>query len=449
VKKEGLLLLYKTSWGIKLINSIGKKYKKTIKILGYVSVCIGFLLMAVMVYLFGKILWVYIFSPEIVRTIKIPPIMPLIPYLPKVFNLDFLPPFYFIYWIIIIAIIAIPHELAHGIYSAFNKVRIKKTGFGFFPYFLPVFLAAFVEPDEKQMSKKSKFSQMSILSAGTFANILVAILFFFVLWIFFSLCFTPVGVVFDGYASSVVNVSEISMINNISIEDTSYENLLDAMEEDINEVRVSDKSFFINKELFETDTNKQLYENGILLLYEDSPAFRAGIKGVISEINEIKISSKEELGEIILSQSPGDTINISAFDGEEYQNYEIVLEENPENNSIAWLGIGFINREGQGLIGRVVSFVGFFKDPYVYYKPNFEFALFIYNLLWWIILISFSVALINMLPIGIFDGGRFFFLAIAAITGNEKFAKKAFVYLTYLFLLLLAVIMFFWFRSFL
>ena len=84
-----------------------------------------------------------------------------------------------------------------------------------------------------------------------------------------------------------------------------------------------------------------------------------------------------------------------------------------------------------------------------YYKPNFEFALFIYNLLWWIILISFSVALINMLPIGIFDGGRFFFLAIAAITGNEKFAKKAFVYLTYLFLLLLAVIMFFWFRSFL
>ena len=78
-----------------------------------------------MVYLFIRILWVYLFSPEIVRAIKVPPIMPLIPYLPRVFNLDFLPPFYFIYWIIIIAIIAIPHEFAHGIYSAYNKVKIK------------------------------------------------------------------------------------------------------------------------------------------------------------------------------------------------------------------------------------------------------------------------------------------------------------------------------------
>ena len=129
LKKEGWLLLYKASWGIKLINYIGKKYKKTLRVLSYISIIIGFFLMAIMVYLFGKILWVYLFSPEIVRTIKIPPIMPLIPYLPRVFNLDFLPPFYFIYWIIIIAIIAIPHELAHGIYSAYNKVKIKKTGF--------------------------------------------------------------------------------------------------------------------------------------------------------------------------------------------------------------------------------------------------------------------------------------------------------------------------------
>src|SRR4030042_3502546 len=110
LKKEGLLLLYKSDWGIKLIERIGKKYPRTIKILSYLSIILGYLLMITIVYLFVKIVMVYVFNPEIVRAIKIPPIMPLIPYLPSIFKLNFLPPFYFIYWVIIIAIIAIPHE---------------------------------------------------------------------------------------------------------------------------------------------------------------------------------------------------------------------------------------------------------------------------------------------------------------------------------------------------
>ena len=448
LKREGLLLLYKTSWGIKLINRIGKKYKKTLKVLSYISIVMGFFLMIIMVYLFGKILWVYFFSPEIVRTIKIPPIMPLIPYLPEVFKLTFLPPFYFIYWIIIIAIIAIPHELAHGIYAAYSKVKIKTTGFGFFPYFLPIFLAAFVEPDEKQMSKKKKFNQMAILSAGTFANVLTAIFFLVILWGFFSICFVPAGVVFDGYANSIVNLSEVSRVNNVNINNVTYENLLDNMDEEINEIKIGNQNFLINKTVFEN--NKDRFDNQELaILLYDSPAFRASMAGAISEINGVKINSKEKLEQELLSKSPGENISIKVFDGEEYKDYEIILEKHPNKEGMAWLGIGFIDRTGGGIIGKVVSIVGFFKDPYVHYQPKFEFALFIYNLLWWIILISFSVALINMLPIGLFDGGRFFFLTIAAITGSERIAKKAFVYVTYLFLFLLLVIMLLWVRSFL
>lgn len=177
LKKEGLLFLYKTRLGVKIIDKIGNKYKRLLNVLGYISIILGFLLMASVLYLFGKIVWIYIFQSEIVRAIKIPPIMPLIPYLPQLFKIDFLPPFYFIYWIIIIAIVAISHEFSHGIFAANKKVKIKSTGFGFFPFFLPVFLAAFVELDEKRMEKKKILSQMTILSAGTFANILIAILF--------------------------------------------------------------------------------------------------------------------------------------------------------------------------------------------------------------------------------------------------------------------------------
>ncbi|MCK4647812.1 hypothetical protein KAT24_02695, partial [Candidatus Pacearchaeota archaeon] len=99
LKKEGLLLLYRASWGIKLINNIGKRFRKTLNILSYFVIGLGYLLMGTMIYLFGKIVWIYVINPEIVRAIKIPPIMPLIPYLPQIFKLDFLPPFYFTYWI--------------------------------------------------------------------------------------------------------------------------------------------------------------------------------------------------------------------------------------------------------------------------------------------------------------------------------------------------------------
>ncbi|GAJ11012.1 unnamed protein product, partial [marine sediment metagenome] len=120
LKKEGLLFLYRTSWGIKLINKVGKKYKKTLNFLSYISIGTGYLLMIGILYLVGKIIYLYVAYPQIVRAIKVPPIMPLLPYIDKIVPNLGLPPFYFTYWIIIIAIIAITHEFAHGIFAALN-----------------------------------------------------------------------------------------------------------------------------------------------------------------------------------------------------------------------------------------------------------------------------------------------------------------------------------------
>ena len=149
-----MLLLYKTNWGVKLIHRIGEKYQKTLKVLSYISIGLGYILMVCVLYLIGKIVWIYTTQGAFVKAIEIPPIMPLIPYLPQIFKLSFLPPFYFTYWIIIIAVIAITHEFSHGIFAARKKVKIKSTGFGFFPFFLPIFLAAFVELDEKRNGKE-------------------------------------------------------------------------------------------------------------------------------------------------------------------------------------------------------------------------------------------------------------------------------------------------------
>ena len=100
LQREGLLILYRTNWGIKLIEKVGKENPKTMKFLSYVVIMMGYLLMGFGIYFVGKIVWMYITRMDIVSAVKVPPIMPLIPYLPQMFELNWLPDFYFIYWII-------------------------------------------------------------------------------------------------------------------------------------------------------------------------------------------------------------------------------------------------------------------------------------------------------------------------------------------------------------
>jgi membrane-associated protease RseP (regulator of RpoE activity) len=442
LKKEGLLWLYKTGAGIKVINRIGEKYKKTLNVLSYISICLGFLLMAIVLYFFGRIVWLYVFHSEITNLVKIPPIMPLLPYLPQVFKLSYLPPFYFIYWILIIAIVAISHEFSHGIFARNKNVKIKSTGFGFFPFFFPVFLAAFVELDEKNMEKKKISHQMAILSAGTFANTIIAFLSLGILILFFYLAFTPSGVVFDGYTYSAIGISAITSVNNISVNNVSYNQLLSMTNiSGLSEIKANGTDYLASETFLESQGNNQA---GYLFLYDDAPAVKANLSNTIIKINGVPVDSRIKLGQEIMKYSPGQKITVTGLEGDAYRDYYIVLAQNPQNKSLPYLGVGFLNREGSGILNKIVSTFSSFRNPNVYYASNFDAAEFIYDFLWWLVMISFSVALVNMLPVGIFDGGRFFYLAILAVTKKEEVAKKTFKAITYLFLFLLAVIMVFW-----
>jgi membrane-associated protease RseP (regulator of RpoE activity) len=435
VKKEGLFFLYKANWGIKLINYVGNKYKRTIKALSYVSVVLGYLLTAGILYLFYTIVKIYLLHPEVVSQIKVPPIMPLVPYIDKF--VTFLPPFYFTYWIVIIALIAIPHEFSHGIFAAYNKVKIKKTGFGFFPFFLPVFLAAFVELDEKVMVKRKNFSQRAILAAGTFANVITAIIAFALLAIFFSLSFSPSGIAFDTYTNTPVLVSSITMINNISVTNPNFEDVMKySKNATFNFIEANGKSYVGIKGYNEDKT--------LIALYDNAPAINSGLNGPIMEIDGIKINSIEKLSEELGKKTPGQTVIVKAKSKEGIKDFEIKLGENPEKPGKAWLGVGFIQQDNSRLITKIVNAVSSFKKPNIYYEPRFEIALFVYNLLWWLVLISIGVALMNMLPMGVFDGGRFFYLTVLAITGKESWARKSFKFMTMLFLFILFALMAIW-----
>ena len=87
-----------------------------------------------------------------------------------------------------------------------------------------------------------------------------------------------------------------------------------------------------------------------------------------------------------------------------------------------------------------------FKESSTYYTTTWDgdFVYFIYHLLWWVMLINLLVALFNMMPLGILDGGKFFYLGVWGIFGSEKVARVAYKIATYLILAMFALMMIFW-----
>jgi len=412
---------------MKTIDHIGGKYKKLLHGLKYVIVTVGYLLMAGILYLIGQSAWIYLrHAKEITSVISAPPIAPLIPYFPRIFGMQSLfPPFYFTYFLLALIIVAVVHEFSHGIYMKLFKIKIKSTGF----VFLGPLLGAFVEQDDKQMVKKKNLEQRAVLGAGTFANVVVGLIFFGLFVGFFYLSFAPAGYQFNTYAYSRIPRAAISGVN---------------VTENLTEIYVGEDVYFWDLELKE-QINLNLTT---IVAYDDAPAFRAGVKGIIYEIDDVKIFSREDLREFLENKEPGDVIMVKTFskeDGEE-NIYELTLSEHPVEAGKAYIGLGSIPQQTRGLIGKVLGPFLKFKNYSTHYVPrgNGEVVYFIYNFLWWVMIINLLVAFFNMLPLGILDGGRFFYLTMLSITGSENFAKKSFKFITYLILFVFLLIMFFW-----
>ena len=164
-----VFVMYKAQWGIKLMNKIAKKFPKSLRILGEMSIVIGFLGMIVTVLFIVYATFEYFFAP-----IKEAALAPL---LPGIAVSDNLPILSFWHWIIAILIVATIHEFSHGVYARYRNIKVKSSGFAF----LGPLLAAFVEPDEKQLAKKSIKDQLLVYSAGPFSNILTGIVFLLIL----------------------------------------------------------------------------------------------------------------------------------------------------------------------------------------------------------------------------------------------------------------------------
>lgn len=441
-KIEGIAYLYRTKLGIKFIEWTSKKFPKTLRRMQYIVIASGYVLMSAMIYLLVKFSLLYLSSPIAAKALKVPVIIPLVPYLPELFNLDFLPPFYFTYWIIILAIIAIPHEFAHGIFARLKKIKIHSTGFGFLRFFkLPTpFLLAFVEQDEKDMEKASKRDQLAVLAAGTFANVIFTVIFGIIFWLFFISAFTPAGVIFTSYAEDAIPLSAIEKVNGIAVASPSeIPSILNLDEKAVN-IEIQNFSFYASPL-----SVKNAVEGGLqnLVVTLDSPAYRAELSGAITEIDGEKITNYGKLREIIYNRSPGESITITTLQSENQEKVQTVELGNFRGR--AFLGIGVRELPLNGVLGWLYQGIANIKDPYVYYESSLgDLGWFIYHMLWWTVLIGISVALFNMLPFGLLDGGRFFYLTVWGITRNKKAGEVAFKVSNYIGLLLLVALMLKW-----
>jgi membrane-associated protease RseP (regulator of RpoE activity) len=238
-----------------------------------------------------------------------------------------------------------------------------------------------------------------------------------------------------------VNISGIDSVNGISLDNPTYDNFIDlSSEKDYNRILVGEEEFLVTKDSLVSQEKN--VGTGYLILYDNSPAINSGMKisEAIIEVDGEKVHNWDELGEKILVLSPGDKIEITTTE----ENYEIVLGKNPFDPEKPWLGIGYSSSEKKGVFGKVANWISSFKKQNIYYEQKFEGAEFIYDFFWWIVLISFSVALVNMLPMGIFDGGRFFYLTIFAFTKSKRKAEFWFKWITKFLLFLLLILMVFW-----
>jgi membrane-associated protease RseP (regulator of RpoE activity) len=423
IKVEKPFILYRTKFGIELINKISKKDKllnpleKIIIVFGYILMAIGLF----MVYLIVKII---VFSPErYFGVINAPPIFPLIPYFTTIFDVKILPPFYFTYWIIIIAVATMSHEFFHGIFFKKEKVKIKSTGFAF----LGPILAAFVDPEEKDIKKIKNHKQLAAIAAGTFANLVVAIIFALISLLFISLVFTSAGATFNVYTFSTINTSTISNISD---------NIIELDETNLTEIISNNKTYFLDDETLEQIKIKNI---STIYAFEDTPALRNKLRGAIIELDGVEIKNNKQLSKILENYSPGESVIIKTFFNNSIEEYNITLIARADNSTKAYIGIASYQ---MGFIGRILSKVFFIGD----FKPKFapDLIIFIRDLFFWLMFINLGMAFFNMVPSSVLDGGRFFYISVLSLTKSKKVAEYSYRFMSSLIIAILLFITIIW-----
>jgi len=330
------MVIYRTKLGLTKMDKLAKKFPRALNIISYISIIIGYVGMAFIIFFLLEGAFDFLFN-------NMPSPVGLV--LPGVETVPGLPKLSFWHWIITIFVLASVHEFSHGVFARLNKIKVKSSGFALLGIILPLVPAAFVEPDEKEMSKASKKAQLSVLSAGSFANFITAI----VALLIFAFVLAPIS-------------------------------------------------------------GNMLQETGVVIanLEENSPATLAGIKPgeEILSINGIQIENLQSFKQEMEKYSSYEKIDLET----NASTYYIKLGENINDPEKAHLEVILDSKE-QIYNPEIQDKYGtFFIKFFVWLTILFS----------WLFMINLGVGMFNLLPLGILDGGKMFYLGVLGLTKNNE-----------------------------
>ena len=163
----GPTIMIKTSWGLRLMDRLAR-HRRFWNVMGHFSLAVSLVLaiiivsilvidLSVLPQMFGRT------GLGIEYALAIPGLNPMLP---------------IVYGIIGLVVAMVFHELAHGIQSRANDIKVNSSGilYGVVP------LGAFVEPDEEETEKASRKARMHVYAAGITTNTIIALFCFAIMF---------------------------------------------------------------------------------------------------------------------------------------------------------------------------------------------------------------------------------------------------------------------------
>jgi len=162
-KRHGLVFMWETKKGLRILDSIAKRFRTILKYWSYLGILIGFLGMAFIFYTLTKSVYTLLIGVSAAPAVSL--VIPGV----KMANGIRVP---LIEGILALVTLLFIHEGGHGVISRVHNIKIKSAGAGL----LAILPFAFVRPDEKKLAKSPLIHRLSMYAAGPWANITSAIL---------------------------------------------------------------------------------------------------------------------------------------------------------------------------------------------------------------------------------------------------------------------------------
>lgn len=363
-----IVALYRTKLGLKLMDSIAKRFPRTVIYLGYVGVAVGFLGMILIVGFLIYGLYNLIFVPSAPAVLS-----PVLPGIRIPGAQIYLPLFKGLISLFIVVVI---HEFSHGVVARAHKIPVEHSGFVMFG---PI-PGAFVEPNEKKLTNAPRKAQLSVFAAGPWSNALSGGL---VLLIMLFLI-PPIE---QNFAKDT-GISFTNFINGSPAEKYLKENVTYV------EFQGEPMKNYLDFQM--------IYTNGTNESGDKIYNFKVG--------DAITFSTETQDHQLILGEWPENHSQEQSGSGIPYVGFDenTIIEQHYENKGKWWMKLW---RWTLGI--------------------SHNYTINQFSVLMWVFILSFGLGMANLLPLGPVDGGRMFQSVMVKWfgkkLGNTIFAKVTLV----------------------